>query len=319
MILTVSLNVAIDRSVMVPNLTLGRRHRSVESTTAAGGKGVNVARALTSLGSPVVATGFIGGLNGEQVVRQLERERIMADFTPIAEETRFNLAVVEPATGEQTEINERGPMIGEAEAEAFVERLDYLARGTSICILAGSLPPGLDEDFYARLIGVLKERGVEVVLDADGGPMAEGMKAGPSIITPNRTEAEELVGREFETNDEVVEGVGELADAGPESAVITLPNGCVASIEGGDGAGLLRASIESLEPRSRGGAGDAFVAGYVTGRHRGLDGPECLALGVACGAESTQHFGAGIIDPYEVERLVSEVVVEEVASPASAR
>ena len=319
MILTVSLNVAIDRSVMVPNLTLGRRHRSVESTTAAGGKGVNVARALTSLGSPVIATGFIGGLNGEQFVRQLEQERIMADFTPIAEETRFNLALVEPATGEQTEINERGPLIGEAEAEAFVERLDYLARGTSICVLAGSLPPGLDEDFYARLIGVLRERGVEVVLDADGAPMAEGMKAGPAIITPNRTEAEELVGREFETTAEVVEAVSELVEAGPESAVITLPDGCIASGEWSDSATVLRASIESLEPRSRGGSGDAFVAGYVTGRHRGLDTRGCLSLGVACGAESTQHFGAGIIDPYEVERLASEVVLEEVGSPASAR
>ena len=318
MILTVSLNVAIDRSVMVPNLTLGRRHRSVESTTAAGGKGVNVARALTSLGSPVVATGFIGGLNGEQVVRQLERERIMADFTPISEETRFNLAVVEPATGEQTEINERGPLISEAEAEAFVDRLDYLARGTSICVLAGSLPPGLEEGFYARLIGVLKDRGVEVVLDADGAPMAEGMKAGPSIITPNRTEAEELVGREFETTDELVEAVSELAGAGPANAVVTLPDGCVASLDEDGGRLIIRASIEALEPRSRGGSGDAFVAGYVTGRHRGLDSRGCLALGVACGAESTQHFGAGIIDPYEVERLASEVVLEEAASPASA-
>lgn len=319
MILTVSLNVAIDRSVMVPNLALGRRHRSVESTTAAGGKGLNVARALTRLGSPVVATGFIGGLTGEQVVRRLERERIMADFTPIAEETRFNLAVVEPATGEQTEINERGPLVSEAEAEAFVERLDYLARGASICVLAGSLPPGLEEDFYARLIGILKQRGVEVVLDADGAAMAEGMKAGPSIITPNRAEAEELVGREFETTTEIVEAVSELTEDGPESAVITLPDGCIASL-GEDGADpVLRASIESLDPRSRGGSGDAFVAGYVTGRHRRLDGRECLALGVACGAESTQHFGAGIVDPYEVERLAAEVVLEEVGSPASAR
>ena len=319
MILTVSLNVAIDRSVMVPNLALGRRHRSVESTTAAGGKGINVARALTRLGSPVVATGFIGGLNGEQVVRRLERERIMTDFTPIAEETRFNLAVVEPATGEQTEINERGPLVSEAEAEAFVERLDYLAGGASICVLAGSLPPGLDDDFYARLVGVLKQRGVEVVLDADGAAMAEGMKAGPSIITPNRAEAEELVGREFETTTEIVEAVSELTEDGPTSAVITLPDGGIASLREGGTVSVLRASIASLDPRSRGGSGDAFVAGYVTGRHRGLQGRECLALGVACGAESTQHFGAGIVDPYEVERMAAEVALEEVGSPASAR
>lgn len=317
MILTVALNLAIDRSVMVPNLALGRRHRSVDSTMVAGGKGVNVARALSRLGSPVIATGFVGGLNGEQVVSQLERERIMTDFTPIADETRFNLAIVEPATGEQTEVNERGPMITPDEAEAFVERLDYLAGGASICVLAGSLPPGLDEDFYARLVGILKRREVEVVLDADGGPMAEGMRAGPSVITPNRVEAEELVGREFETVDEVAGAIPELVASGPARAIITLPDGCVAGLDGPDGEVLVRASIESLEARSRGGAGDAFVAGYVAGRHRGLDPKGCLALGVACGAESTQHFGAGIVDPHEAERLASEVELEEVGSAAS--
>lgn len=317
MILTVSLNVAVDRSVMVPNLALGRRHRSVESTTVAGGKGVNVARALRSLGSPVIATGFIGGANGEQVVRQLQRERIMTDFTPIAEETRFNLAIVEPATGEQTEINERGPTVSPQEAEAFVERLDYLAGGASVCVLAGSLPPGLEDDFYARLVGVLKQRGVEVVLDADGAAMAEGMKAEPSIVTPNRIEAEELVGREFETDEETVEAVSELVESGPLQAAITLPDGCVASIEDGGATAVVRASIQSLEALSRGGAGDAFVAGYVTGRHRGLDPRECLALGVACGAESTQHFGAGIVDSHEAERLAAEVVLEEVGPTAS--
>ena len=243
----------------------------------------------------------------------------MADFTPIAEETRFNLAVVEPATGEQTEINERGPLVTEAEAEAFVERLDYLAGGASICVLAGSLPPGLEEDFYARLIAVLKQRGVEVVLDADGAAMAEGMKAAPSIIAPNRAEAEELVGREFETTTEIVEAVSELTEDGPTNAVITLPDGCIASLREGGADSVVRASIEALDPRSRGGSGDAFVAGYVTGRHRRLGGRECLALGVACGAESTQHFGAGIVDPYEVERLAAEVVLEEVGSPASTR
>lgn len=317
MILTVALNLAIDRSVMVPNLALGRRHRSVDSTTVAGGKGVNVARALSRLGSPVIATGFVGGLNGEQVVSQLERERIMTDFIPITDETRFNLAIVEPATGEQTEVNERGPMITPEEAEAFVERLDYLAGGASICVLAGSLPPGLDEDFYARLVGVMKRRDVEVVLDADGGPMAEGMRAGPSMITPNRVEAEELVGREFETVDEVAGAIPELVAEGPDRAIITLPDGCVAGLDGSDGEVLVRASIESLEARSRGGAGDAFVAGYVAGRHRGLDPTGCLALGVACGAESTQHFGAGIVDPHEAERLALEVELEEVGSATS--
>ncbi|MFM8792211.1 MAG: PfkB family carbohydrate kinase, partial [Solirubrobacterales bacterium] len=111
--------------------------------------------------------------------------------------------------------------------------------------------------------------------------------------------------------------IPELVAAGPARAIITLPDGCVAGLDGPDGEVLVRASIESLEARSRGGAGAAVVAGYVAGRHRGLDPRACLALGVACGAESTQHFGAGIVDPHEAERLASEVELEEVGSPAS--
>ncbi|HEY8502603.1 MAG TPA: PfkB family carbohydrate kinase, partial [Solirubrobacterales bacterium] len=102
-----TLNAAIDRTVAVPNFRLGHRHRAVESRTVAGGKGVNVARALTLLGRPVIATGFVGGPTGSRVLEQLEEESVLTDFTRIASETRINLAVIDPTSGEQTEINER--------------------------------------------------------------------------------------------------------------------------------------------------------------------------------------------------------------------
>ena len=311
MILSVTLNVAIDRAVVVPNFALGRRHRSVESRTAAGGKGVNVARALSLLGRPVIATGFVGGLNGEQVIQQLQRESILTDFTRVAEETRINLAVVEPSTGEQTEINERGPAISDAEAEAFVDRLDYLARGAGICVLAGSLPPGLEPDFYARLIEILKGHGVTVVLDTEGQAMSAGIKAGPSMITPNRVEAEELIGREVESRGELAEALSELTGLGTAEAAVTLPEGCIAIVGEGPDRRVLEATIDPLEPISRGGSGDAFVAGYVAALHDGRGPEECLAYGVASGAESTQHLGAGWVDLAGVERLLDEVRVRQ--------
>jgi 1-phosphofructokinase family hexose kinase len=312
LILSVTLNVAIDRAVVVPNFALGRRHRSVESRTAAGGKGVNVARALSLLGRPVIATGFVGGLNGEQVIQQLQREAILTDFTRVAEETRINLAVVEPSTGEQTEINERGPSITEAEAEAFVERLDYLARGADICVLAGSLPPGLEPDFYGRLIEILKGHGVIVVLDTEGQAMSAGIKAGPSMITPNRVEAEELIGREVESHAELAEALSDLTGLGSAEAAVTLPEGCLAVVGEGAERRVLEATIDPLEPISRGGSGDAFVAGYVAALHDGRGSDECLAYGVACGAESTQHLGAGWVDRESVDRLLEEVRVQQV-------
>ena len=207
MILTVTLNAAIDRTVAVPNFRLGHRHRAVESRTVAGGKGINVARALSLLGRPVIATGFAGGPTGTRVLEQLREESVLTDFTRIAGETRINLAVIDPTSGEQTEINERGPAVSPEEVERFVERLDYLAGGAKICVLAGTLPPGAGDDLYARLVKELRERDVIVVLDAEGEAMLAGLRAGASVVTPNEREAEELVGQEFSDRGDLVHGL----------------------------------------------------------------------------------------------------------------
>ena len=121
MIITVTLNAAIDKTLAVPNFRLGRRHRAVEQTAMAGGKGVNVARSLRSLGQPVIATGIAGGPTGTRIVEHLTEEGILNDFVRIREESRTSTAVVDPTSGEQTEINERGPAVSPEEVERFVE------------------------------------------------------------------------------------------------------------------------------------------------------------------------------------------------------
>ncbi|HSK50690.1 MAG TPA: 1-phosphofructokinase family hexose kinase [Solirubrobacterales bacterium] len=316
MILTVTLNAAIDRTVAVPNFRLGRRHRAVESRTVAGGKGVNVARALSLLGRPVIATGFVGGPTGTRVLEGLRGESVLTDFTRIASETRINLAVIDPTSGEQTEINERGPAVSPEEVKRLFERISYLAGGARICVLAGSLPPGAGDDLYARLINDLGQRGVPVVLDAEGEAMLAGVRAGAAMITPNEREAEELVGQEFADRSDLATGLGELTRLGAEEAAITRHDGCVGVVGEGPERRLLEARTESLEPVSTVGSGDAFVAGYVAARYEGGSPEECLAYGVACGAESTQHFGAGVVDRNQVERLLGEVAVHELEVPA---
>jgi 1-phosphofructokinase family hexose kinase len=316
MILTVTLNAAIDRTVAVPNFRLGHRHRAVESRTLSGGKGINVARALKLLDRPALATGFAGGPTGSRLLEQLRDEAVLTDFTRIAAETRINLAVIDPTSGEQTEINERGPAVSPEEVEAFVARLRYLAGGAELCVLAGTLPPGAGQDLYARLVKDLSERGVPVVLDAEGGAMLAGLRAGASIVTPNEREAEELVGQEFADRDDLVNGLAELVRLGAEEAAITRPDGCVAVVgEGGDRR-FLEIRTEPLDPVSTVGSGDAFLAGYVAARYDGRPADECLAYGVACGAESTQHFGAGTVDRNQVERLLGEVHVQALEVPA---
>jgi 1-phosphofructokinase/tagatose 6-phosphate kinase len=311
MILTATLNAAIDRTVAVPNFRLGHRHRAVESRTVAGGKGINVARALGLLGRPVIATGFAGGPTGNRVLDHLRQEAVLTDFIRIAGETRINLAVIDPTSGEQTEINERGPAVSPEEVERFVERLRYLATGAKICVLAGSLPPGTSEDLYARLVEDMRERGVTVVLDAEGEAMLAGLRGGASVVTPNEREAEELVGQEFADRDDVVHGLSELVRMGAGEAAITRPDGCVASVGEGPERSFVEVTIRSLEPVSTVGSGDAFLAGYVAARYDGREPRDCLAYAVACGAESTQHFGAGVVDRNQVERLLDEVEVHD--------
>ncbi|MGA7396735.1 MAG: 1-phosphofructokinase family hexose kinase [Solirubrobacterales bacterium] len=317
MIISVTLNAALDRTVAVPNFRQGHRHRSVESRTAPGGKGINVARALGLLGRPVIATGLAGGEIGQRVIEQLGEESLLTDFLPISEGTRINLAIIDPTSGEQTEINERGPTVKAEELDAFTERLDYLAGGAKLCVLAGSLPPGVESEFYARLVRTLRDRGIMVLLDSEGEAMSAGMRAGPHMITPNQLEAEELVGHEFEPGEELFSVLSELIDLGPSEAAITLPNGCVAVVGEGPEQRMLEVTIDPLDPISTVGSGDAFVAGYVAALYDGWSPERCLSYGVACGAESTQHLGAGWLDRSRAENLLDSVHVRQVEMPAS--
>jgi 1-phosphofructokinase family hexose kinase len=314
MIITVTLNAAIDKTLAVPNFRLGRRHRAVEQTAMAGGKGVNVARALKALGQPVIATGIAGGHTGTRIIQQLTDEQILNDFVRIREESRMSTAVVDPTSGEQTEINERGPEVTAAELELFVEKLLYLARGAAICVFSGSLPAGVDSGLYARLVTELRKMGVFTIVDAEGEAMRLATRAAPDVVTPNELEAEELVGHEFSDAEDRATAVSEIVDLGAGEAIMTMPDGCLALLGTDTDATrpreLTRVTLDPLEPVSSVGSGDAFLAGWVAARYDDKPAHECLRFGVACGAESTQHFGAGVLDPREVNRLLSEVELE---------
>ena len=317
MIITVTLNAAIDKTLSVPNFRLGRRHRTVDQTTMAGGKGVNVARALKALGQPVIATGFAGGPTGTRIVEQLTEESILNDFVRIRETSRTNTAVLDPTSGEQTEINERGPAVTAKEMELFRDKLVYLARGAEIVVFAGSLPRGVEPDAYAMLIRELRKHDVTTIVDTDGEPLRLAVRAEPTIISPNVLEAEGLVGHEFNDEADMVAGIRDMGRLGARESIMTVPDGCLACVPAAEhDPMLLRARIEPREAVATVGSGDAFLAGFVAARYGGAGPEECLRFGVACGAESTQRLGAGLIDPREVERLLPEVEVERVAEPA---
>jgi 1-phosphofructokinase family hexose kinase len=272
-----------------------------------GGKGVNIARSIKRLGQPVIATGLAGGATRPRIVEALNDEAILNDFVRTREESRTNTAVLDPTTGFHTEINERGPAVTAMELELFRDKLLYLAKGASMCVFAGSLPRGVEPDIYASLIRELKKLGVFTIVDSDGDPLRLAVRAEPNVVSPNELEAEELVGHEFNDADDRAQAVVEMTRLGATEAIMTVADGCYAQVLEDGMPSLYRVRVEEQEARSSIGSGDAFLAGYVAARYAGRAPVDCLRYGVACGAESTQHFGAGLLDPGKVDRLLPEV------------
>src|ERR1700704_2882789 len=267
MIITVTLNAALDKTLEVPNFALGRRHRTVEQTTMPGGKGVNVARAIKRLGQPVIATGLAGASTGNRIVDALNGESILNGFIRIREESRTNTAVLDPTTGLHTEINERGPAVSGHELELFHEKLLYLAKGASICVFAGSLPRGIEPDVYAGLIREVRKLGVTTMIATEGEPLRLAMRSEPDVVSPNELEAEELVGHEFNDVDDRASAVAEITRLGAAEAIMTVPDGCYAHVLEAGAPGLYRVRVEEQDARSGIGSGDAFLAGYVAARY----------------------------------------------------
>ncbi len=312
MIVTVTLNAALDRTLSVPNFQPGSRNRASDALTLPGGKGVNVARALKRLGEPVIATGLAGGRTGTSIIEGLTSEGILNDFVRIRRESRTSTAVIDP-NGRQTEIIEYGPEVDPAELDTLMEKISYLARGADMFVVSGSLPPGVPEDFYATLIRELKGR-VFTALDTQGPPLRAAVSADPDLVSPNAREAEEIVGYEFSEDDDLAVAAETLTSMGANSAIVHQADGCVARIRepGAKGPVTYRALMQVREVLSTVGSGDALLAGYLTGLTRGEDPRSRLSLAVACGSANTLVPGAGIFSPDDLDALRRQVQVWEV-------
>src|SRR4026209_144687 len=177
MIVTVTLNAAIDRTLSVPNFQLGQRHRASEGSTTAGGKGINIARAARRLGAPVVATGLAGGRNGTLLVEELTNEGILNDFVRIRGGRRTSTAVLDPTSNVYTEINEWGPEVAEDELDVLREKLAYLSKGAAYVVFAGSLPRSVDPGLYGELIREGNRRSLATLLDSEGAAPPLGTAA----------------------------------------------------------------------------------------------------------------------------------------------
>ena len=307
MIITVTLNAALNKTLEVPNFTPGRRHRTVDQTTMAGGKGVNVARALKALETPVIATGLAGGRTGERILEELAIEAILNDFVRISDESRTSTAVVDPTGGTLTEIYEWGPAVRPEELEMLLDKIRYLSRVATFVVFSGSTPRDVDDDFYAEAIRELNRRGVPCVVDCEGEPLRYGVEAEAFLVSPNQREAESLVGQEFHDDEDVLDGLEAVAELGARNVLITCESGCWGLLRADREVHRYRAVAPRLDPMSAVGSGDALLAGFIAARLEQRSDEEALRAAVAAGAASTLELGAGRFEPREAGRLVASV------------
>jgi 1-phosphofructokinase family hexose kinase len=313
MIVTVTLNAALDRILTVPNFQLGHRHRASEGLALPGGKGINIARALKRLDVPVVATGLAGGGTGTRILEELRAEGILHDFLPIGDESQTSTTVVDPSGSSYTEIYERGPKVEPSELELFLEKLHYLARAADWVVFAGSLPRAVDDAFYAEAIRDINRRGVRTALDAEGEPLRLGVEAEPFLVSPNEREAEALVGQEFHEEADFAQALDDVADLGARNVLIAQGSGCFALFREDRERRRFRVIAPKLEVVSPVGSADVLLAGFIAAEAVGRPLEEALRSAAAAAAASTLAVGAGRFEPREAGRLLPGIEAIELA------
>lgn len=315
MILTVTLNAAVDKTYRVDHFTLDRVHRTGEFRVAAGGKGINVARVYHALGGEALATGFLGGYNGRYIARAARDEGIPTRIVRTAEESRVCIAIVDPAACTQTEVNEAGPHVRPTEVTALRRLFRRLLSETpfEFVTLSGSIPPGVPDTIYAELIEIARRAGVRCVLDASGEPLRAGFAARPWMVKPNGYELAMLTGCSMSTVDEreMLAQIRTLAGTGPEVVAVTLGSkGCLCVAEGG--AAAWRAVPPHIAFVSAVGSGDSFLGAFLWALGQRWTLPEALRLAVGAGAANATVYGSGFCCAESIHALAARTCVEAV-------
>ena len=304
MIYTVTLNPAIDKTVVIENLNTGSVNRVKSIREDPGGKGINVSKCLQNLGAESVAAMILAGDTGRRLETMMESLRIPVLSVWAAGESRTNLKIIDPVKKENTDINEPGPVVSGELLERMKLAIGSRVRAGDIVILSGSLPAGVDRGLYGAWTAYFRSLGVCVYLDADGESMHKGIGAIPYMIKPNDAELAALLGKPTLTLEEMIREGKRLRDTGIEEIVISL---------GGDGAlfvskdGVFKAEGLPVEVKSTVGAGDSMVAAMAYGQAKNLSREEKLKLAIAMGAGSVMQSGTQSPEAALVWELAQQV------------
>lgn len=308
MIYTVTLNPAIDKTVVIENFSAGSVNRVKSVREDPGGKGINVSKCLQSLGADSVAAMILAGDTGRRLENMLECLKIPALSVWAEGESRTNLKIIDPCKMENTDINEPGPVVSAELLAQLKLSIGDRIRTDDIVILSGSLPAGVDRGLYGAWTAYFRGLGGCVYLDADGEPMHRGMAAIPYMIKPNNDELAALMGKSSLTMEEMLKEGKRLCNSGIEEVVISL---------GGDGAlfvsgdGAFQAAGLDVPVKSTVGAGDSVVAAMAYGHEKKLSREEKIRLAVAIGAGSVMQSGTQPPEGSLVWELAKQVEIQK--------
>jgi 1-phosphofructokinase len=295
MIVTVTPNPSLDRTLEVEELRRGEVVRAHADRSDPGGKGVNVSRALVANGHASRAVLPLGGADGELLASLLRGLGIEVASVPIVDGIRSNVTVVEP-DGTVTKLNAPGPRLSDVEVAALLERAVGAVDGAGWVVASGSLGPGTPDDLYARLTAAVRAAGVRVAVDTSGPALERVLVAAPDVLKPNEEELSQVTGVVSETLGDVVLAANQLRSKGVGIVLVSLgPSGAVL-VDDGE---AFHAESDVIVPRSTVGAGDALLAGFLAA---GGEGPEALAEGVAWGAAACVLPGTAVPGPADLRR-----------------
>ena len=305
MIHTVTLNPAIDRELLVPEIKFDTVLRASEWQIDFGGKGFNVSRLLIGFNTPSSALGFVGGNSGKIMEKGLQSLGIQTDFVWVDGETRTNVSIRSESKQHYVKVNEPGPTITPDGLQSMLDKIEQIAKRGDWWVLSGSLPPGCPSDIYRQIISIVQARGSKAILDTSGEALALGCQASPFLCKPNLVEAQNLSGAFSVPAKELARAI---RDMGPANVVMSL--GKEGAVYDGE-EGSFSAFAPKVMEKNPIGAGDSMVGGMVWALAQGYDFRQVVRWGVACGAATASLEGTSVANKQIAEELVDQVLLSE--------
>lgn len=309
MILTVTLNAAIDKRYVVEDFKIGEVNRVKECVYTPGGKGLNVSKPASIAGAKVVATGFVGGHAGNYIEAELKPFGIESAFYHMEQESRSCINIWDTVQKKQTEFLEPGFTVTEKDFEGFVEKFCELVKDADVVAMSGSVPKGLNGSAYQKLVSIVKEAGKKVILDTSGKLLTAGIESKPTMIKPNIDEIRMLTGSQCDDLNEIIEAAEQIHANGVEVVAVSL---------GGDGAivvsdeGVYRAIVPKIDAVNTVGCGDSMIAGFALGFSEGLSIADTLKKASAISAAAALREETGFFVMEDMEKIFPRVEIQKI-------